>query len=181
MSRFFQFLVFDWFSPQTIEFSPLNTEDFQAFPHSANSTKKSESRNKFSLERFSNKNVKEEGTALTPKNKVSNIATLFLVSKTCVLNSHIREKLADQGRLTKGTPPRSTPYYSTNQFLRTTIAKFWIFTSKKIFFPLLVENLKQNLRLEFWIRTKLIFPNFSEFEQGKHHAQRLSLGNSNQF
>ena len=120
----FPFLVFDWFSPQTIEFSPLNTEDFQAFPHSANSTKKSESKNKFSLERFFNKNVKEEGTALTPKNKVSNIATLFLVSKTCVLNSHIREKLADQGRLTKGTPPRSTPYCTTNQFFRTTLVKF---------------------------------------------------------
>ena len=79
MSRFFPFLVFDWFSPQTIEFSPLNTEEFQAFPHSANSTKKSESRNKFSLERFFNKNVKEEGTALTPKNKVSNIANIFPV------------------------------------------------------------------------------------------------------
>ena len=75
----FPFLVFDWFSPQTIEFSPLNTEDFQAFPHSANSTKKSESKNKFSLERFFNKNVKEEGTALTPKNKVSNIANIFPV------------------------------------------------------------------------------------------------------
>ena len=87
----FPFLVFDWFSPQTIEFSPLNTEEFQAFPHSANSTKKSESKNKFSLERFFNKNVKEEGTALTPKNKVSTIATLFLVSKTCVLNSQTRE------------------------------------------------------------------------------------------
>ena len=44
------------------------------------------------------------------------ICTLFLVSKTYVLNSHIREKLADQGRLTKGTPPRSTPYCTTNQF-----------------------------------------------------------------